>query len=157
MITLSQLSYISNIMQPRTTLSDIKVFGTIRGKLAWCVHSTRVRVDDVKLLRRAVRVLKKRNVKVQYQKLELCSLSLAVYSDAGFASNWDLSSPLRFVVVMVDNGKRCSFLHWNSYKNSRVTPSLLGADVYSSCDALGVKISFQLALQPIIERMITAY
>ena len=133
-----------------STRPDLAFLGA---KLAQ-VKAENVTIDDMKLLRRAIRILKERNVKLQYEKLDLGSLSLAVYSDAGFATNWDLSSQLGFVVLMVDRRKRCSFLHWNSYKCSRVTRSVLGAEVYAFCDAMDVGISFQLALQPILGRLI---
>ena len=76
-ISLEQQDYISGINRPSAIKPDGRVFQTIRRKLSWCVHSTRpdlayygaklaqvkaekVTVDDMKLLRRAVRVLRKR-------------------------------------------------------------------------------------------------
>ena len=130
-ISLEQQDYISGINRPSAIKPDSKVFQTIRGKISWCVHSTRpdvayygaklaqikaekVTVDEMKLLRRAVRALWQRSVQLKHRKLDLNTISLAVYSDAGFATNWDMSSQLGFIVLLVDDSKKCSILHWNS-------------------------------------------
>ena len=70
--------------------------------------------DDMRLLKRAIKLLKENAVELKYQKLELNTASLAVYTDAGFVTNADMTSQLGFIVLMTDASKRCVVLHWNS-------------------------------------------
>lgn len=169
--TLDQKHYASSINGIMLENPQKELFVKIRGQLAWCAHSTRPDLafyaarlaqvkrdeftrDDVKLLRRATRMLKQKAKVLKYHKLDPSSASLAVYTDASFATNKDLSSQLGFVVLLTDASKKCALLHWNSYKSHRVTRSVLGSEVYAFCDGMDVGISFQLALEPILGRKV---
>ena len=57
--------------------------------------------DDIKLLNNTVRIIQM-DSHINISKLEIKSIYIAGYADAGFANNKDLSSQLGFIVMLND-------------------------------------------------------
>eukprot|EP00172_Hildenbrandia_rubra_P000685 Plantae.Rhodophyta-Hildenbrandia_rubra.ctg13760.p1 GENE.Plantae.Rhodophyta-Hildenbrandia_rubra.ctg13760~~Plantae.Rhodophyta-Hildenbrandia_rubra.ctg13760.p1 ORF type:complete len:195 (-),score=19.65 Plantae.Rhodophyta-Hildenbrandia_rubra.ctg13760:621-1205(-) len=111
----------------------------------------------MRLLKKAINLLHKKTVTLKLPKLDLETCKLAVRSDASFATNEDHASQLGYVVVMVDATKKCSVLHWSSCKSKRSIRSVLGAEVYAFCDAMDITAAFQIALRPVVSRVLPVH
>lgn len=61
--------------------------------------------------------------------LDKVSLQLRVYTDGSFANNSDLSSQLGCLILLAAETGRCVILSFRSYKCTRVTRSVLAAEV----------------------------
>ena len=116
--------------------ADQGILRKLRGNLSWCVYATRpdlacywakpsqvqkrrVKNTETRLLSKVVKLLKNQNVLLILRRLDLDTLRIAVYTDAGFASNWDQTSQLGFVLVFNDARRKCSIIRWSSYKSHR--------------------------------------
>ena len=130
-ITVNQIHYIESIQNLKFIKAEPSIFANLLGKLAWCLYCThpdasyyaaklaQTKSEDItelemKMLKKAIRLLKNTIIQLTYPKLDLNTAILAVYSDSSFAANRDLHSQLGFVVLLVDGSKRCFMLHWNS-------------------------------------------
>ena len=128
---MKQERYIVGVEQAASAASQEDLFTSLRGRLSWWPSSTRtdlsyytaklgqVRPDEcgkreINLLRKAIIILKEKNIQLTYPKLDHKTESFMVYKDAGFATNADMTSQLGFIVLMTDESKRCAILHWNS-------------------------------------------
>lgn len=169
--TLDQEDYIGRLNKIKSLNPDPECFAKARGQIAWRALSTRpdlaflsaklsqrkpneINRDDMKLLKKAVKLLQDINVTLKHHKLDMETVSIAACADASFASNWDLSSQLGYIVLLTDATKKCSILHWSSSKSHRVTRSALGSEVYAFCEGMDIGLAFQFALEAIIGRRI---
>lgn len=66
-----------------------------------------------------------------YVKLDIDSMYLALFVDASFAGNKDLTSQLGFILCLMDGKNKCNIVHYGSSKSKRVTRSVLSAELYS--------------------------
>lgn len=58
-------------------------------------------------------------------------LHIAVFVDAAFANNRDLSSQLGFIVALMDSQGAANIIHYSSQKSKRITRSALSAELYA--------------------------
>ena len=58
------------------------------------------------------------------------SLKLLIFTDTSFANNRDLSSQIRYILVLVDASGTANILHWSLIKYKRVTRSVLASELY---------------------------
>lgn len=68
-------------------------------------------------------------------KLEVESIPIALYADAAFANNRNLTSQLGFIVLLKDKNDNAAIINYVSFICDRVIRSVLGAEVsaYSHC------------------------
>jgi len=123
-------------------------FCSKRMQLAWLAHSrpdvlyevsqlTQVtqsrfeenRRDVIKATNRVIGFVKENAVAVRFPKLELSSLRVVGISDASFATNYDSSSQLGYIVLIADAKGRAIPIFFKSYKARRVTRSVMGAEL----------------------------
>lgn len=71
---------------------------------------------------------------LRYRKLGE-PLTLKAYADAAFATNYDLSSHIGFIIILCDSSGRAHILDYSSKKSKRVVRSIMGAEVYAFADA----------------------
>jgi hypothetical protein len=79
-----------------------------------------------------------RNVKLRYNKMDVDSLYLLVYSDVSFKSRPDGSSQIGFVMLLADKFDTCAVLSYSSSKCSRVVMSSFAADTLAFTEGFDV-------------------
>ena len=153
-----------------TRISDIdqKEFRLQRGKLLYITQTSQpqaaygaarlsqikpddAKPEDVLALNKCIRSLQQNPRQgLSFPKLEMNSVSLRVYVDAGHNTNSDLTSQLGVVVLLVDKNLRCNILHWSSKKCARHTKSMISAETYAFADGYDVGLSFKMLLQDML-------
>lgn len=68
---------------------------------------------------------------ITFQKMDMSTTELRVYTDASFANNRDLSSQLGWCIYAMDAAGRCNLLHWSSRKCRRVFKSTFAAELFA--------------------------
>ena len=144
----SQVSYIEGITELETG-SLAEKFASLRGKIAYATNQTcpvqtcrlnmlsqipakDATMADLKKLRRILKELRSGDsTGLLFQKLDLSTVELRVYTDASFANNADLSSQLGWCIFAVDATGRCNLLHWSSRKCRRVVKSTFAAELFA--------------------------
>ena len=93
----------------------------------------------------AIRKLRKER-QITVPKLDMSSVYIAGYADAGFANNKDLPSQLGFIVLLKDVNDNSTIMHYGSWKCHRVTRSVLGAEfcAFSHCLDYLLTLSYDL-------------
>ena len=81
-------------------------------------------------------MLQQKCFSILFPKLDLESTSIRGHSDAGFATNQDLTSQLDMVVVLLDKLENAAIMCYSSWKSRKVIRSVLAAEVYalSACN-----------------------
>ena len=73
-------------------------------------------------------------------------LHMAVFVDAAFANNRDLSSQLGFIVTLMDNEGAANIIHYNSQKSKRITRSALAAELYAMMNGFDTAAALKVLL-----------
>jgi len=76
-----------------------------------------------------------KTLSLMYAPLDKETLHLRVYANASFASNDDLSSQMRYIVLLCDGHSRCHVMTYSSRKSIRVVKSIMAGEVYAFADA----------------------
>jgi len=92
------------------------------------------RRDVIKATNRVIGFVKDNAVTARFPKLELSSLRVIGISDASFATNYDSSSQLGYIVFIADAKGRAIPIFFKSYKARRVTRSVMGAELIAFSD-----------------------
>lgn len=87
---------------------------------------------------------------LNFVKLESSSLRIAVFADASFACNADLSSQLGFVVTLMDAHYSANIVHYSSFKSKRITRSVLAAELFAVVYAFDYESTVRLAVNGIM-------
>lgn len=110
---------------------------------------------DVKQLNKAIaQATQDPNRGLKFVQLDLDSLCMAVFVDAGFATNPDKSSQIGFIIVLMDKHNRMNVVHYGSSKSKRVTRSVLAAELFSLVHGFDVASVLRLALNDMLDRII---
>jgi len=132
--------------------ADFAELRRARAQLSWLVHSRPdicvvanklAQVTEklfsekhVKLYNSSVKYLKATNkTAMVMRQLDKDSLHIRAYADASFATNYDQTSQLGYIIALCDKFDNASILHFQSYKSRRVARSVLGAETYAFADA----------------------
>lgn len=108
---------------------------------------------DLKELRSIFHALKEDKECLRFRALDLSSVRLVCYSDAGFASHEDdLRSQLGFVIAMVDDAGRANVVAYASRKCRRVTRSVLASELLALVEGYDMAASLSTQLQEILNR-----
>ena len=97
--------------------------------MVWLAHSTRpdtlflvaklsqVRIqdlnrDNIELLEKAMSPIHhSSDICIQFDELDIHSLTMCAYSDVSFASNRDLTSQIGFIIILRDRSNHFHILH----------------------------------------------
>ena len=165
----SQAAYVAAIEDVSTgSLSDR--FASLRGKLAYATNQTcplqscrlnrlsqipadRATPADMKrLLKLLAEAQQEPKSGLFFQKLDLDTVELRVYTDASFANNPDLSSQLGWCVFAVDATGRCNLLAWSSRKCRRVVKSTFAAELFALIQGYDSGMAMKHSLSAIVGR-----
>lgn len=109
----------------------------------------------VKQFDTAVKYLKKtKEISLQMKKLDLDNIHIRAYADASFATNYDETSQLGYIVLLSDKSCNANILHFASYKSKRVPRSVSGAETYAFADAFDFAYCAKKDLELILRRKV---
>jgi hypothetical protein len=78
--------------------------------------------DNIKSLNKRLSwQIKNINRGLKFIKLDINTLQLLAFMDASFTNNKDLSSQIRYIIVLADAIKKANIIYWSSVKCKRVT------------------------------------
>jgi transposase InsO family protein len=89
-----------------------------------------------------------------FRTLDVSSLQITVFSDAGFANAANYTSQLGAVILLTDGEKNANILHWFSNKAKRITRSVAAAELYAMVQALDIAYVLAHTLERILHRKI---
>ncbi|KHJ32521.1 hypothetical protein EV44_g3645 [Erysiphe necator] len=92
-----------------------------------------------------------------FKSLNLDSVKLVVYTDPFGANNNDMSSQIRYVIVMVDDNNTANLLHWSSIKCKLITRSVLASELYAMVHGFDMGIAIKTTICAMLGRQIPLY
>ena len=88
---------------------------------------------------------------LKFVKLDTNTMQLVVSTDASFANNRDLSSPIGYVIVLADATKKANIVHWSSVKCKRVTRSVLASELYGMAHGFDIGAAIKSTVDKILQ------
>jgi hypothetical protein len=94
-----------------------------------------------------------------YILLDLAIAKLFVFVDSSFANNKDLSSQIRYKIILANEtpgrpNKFCikgNLIYWSSTKSKRITRSILASEIYSIITGINIAFALGLILELIVK------
>ena len=161
----------SETLQSSATFPD---FRSMRMKLAWISHTRadvlfeisqlaqiteerfqKERSACIRRINKAVRFAKNHDIAIKVPKLWFETLRVVGYSDSSFANNWDLTTQLGHIVLLVDGNGRAARISFNSYKARRVVRSAMPGEVIAFSDMFDVAVTLVQELCTINNRKVS--
>ena len=126
-------AYVASVCQPEAAY-DLSV----------AAQAIKLTEKDVKTLNKRIQWQLENAVRgLRFVRLNKESLQLLVFTDASFINNKDLSSQIKYVLVMADVSGRANILHWSSVKCKRVTRSVLASELYAMAHGFDIGASIK--------------
>ena len=124
---LRKLGYIANGTRPDMSF-DFSSLSRLKTKDLSSTH--------IRDLNQDVRELQKTELGIVFPKLDIESVCIRGYSDAGFANTDDLKSQLSIMIFLIDKHCNASLIHYASWKSRRIVRSVLAAELFAfvSCN-----------------------
>lgn len=91
---------------------------------------------------------------LKYVPLDLNSLIMDVFVDAGFGTNKDSSSQLGFRIKLMDKQGYGNIIEYRRRKTKRITRSVLDAELFAMVHGFDVAATNRLTLNAMIDRLI---
>lgn len=168
-----QTNYISKLCKLPKVCS-FKEYSSLRAKLLWltqtrpditCAIAIATQVTEerfnlaqkekIKDLNAAVsHIQKTKKLSLKFPELDRASLQMRVYTDASFASNYDLSSQLGYLVFLADKNNLAHLISWSSHKSKRVSRSVHGSEVMAFADGFDMAFAIRHDLQLMLSQSI---
>jgi hypothetical protein len=143
-------AYIASICQPEATF-DLSVAAQ---------HQEPAESDITVLNKRLDWQMKNISRGLTYVKLDLLSAKLYVFVNGSFTNNKDLSSQIRFEVILANKtiGEDeftiySNLIHWSSTKSKRVTRSVLASEIYRIVAGTDISFAISSTLKMITEQL----
>lgn len=119
---------------------------------------TKPEKKDFKQLNKTIsRTLNGVNKGINFIPLDLDTVFMAVFVDAGFAANPDSSSQLGFVITLMDNEGNANIVHYGSLKFERVTRSVLASELFAMVHGFDIACTIRLTLNKMPNRVIALH
>lgn len=111
--------------------------------------------EDVKFLNRHIRqCVNRSDMGLKFVKLEQSSVRLAVFADAGFATNKDKTSQLGYVITLMDGNSNANIIHYGSCKAKRVARSVLSAELLAIILSFDIASTIRIAVNDIFGKQV---
>lgn len=94
---------------------------------------------------------------LQFVKLDVTTIKLGLFIDAGFATNRDMTSQLGFLMVSVEDKLNADIFLYRSTKYKYVTKSVLAAELYAMVLGFDVCSTIRLGISDIFGKPIPLY
>ena len=88
---------------------------------------------------------------LMFVPLNIYSLNLIVFTDTSFANNKDLSSQIRFVIILTDQNQTTNIIHWSLIKCKCVTRSVLASKLYTLAHGFNIRAIIKLTIKKILQ------
>lgn len=98
-------------------------------------------------MKRIIIIAKKNDSTFNFIKLYISTIRLSVFTDAGFASNWDHSSQLGYIISLVDAHQNSNLLHCRSFKSRQIARIVLAAGCFALNHAFDVSSTLRITLK----------
>lgn len=79
------------------------------------------------------------------------SIRPAIFSDASFAPNQDLTSQRRYVIGLVKSIENTEIIYYSSVKSERVTKSVLAAELFAAVSAFDTASTVRASMNGIFD------
>ena len=151
--------------------SDFQSFRSMRMRVAWLANTrpdmqfeisqlaqvTKERFDadpmaHIKKLNNSIRYAHDNIAHLPFPKLDLRSVRIVGYSDAAFANNYDATSQLGRVILLIDDDNNSIPIAFKSYKSRRVTRSVLSAEVIAFANLFDYAFSIRSQIEQALRR-----
>lgn len=104
-----------------------------------CAQVTKPLAQDAKRLNKTISQAKvDSELGLRFVAIDQATKRIAVFPDASFASNADLTCQLGFVITIADAKNNANIIHYSSFKSKRVTRSVIAADLYALAHAFDI-------------------
>jgi hypothetical protein len=77
-------------------------------------------------------------------------LQLLVFTDASFANNKDLSSQIRYVLVLINATRHANILYYSFIKYKRITKSVLAFKLYAIAYSFDISASIKFIIDKVL-------
>ena len=148
---MEQQHYVSTISKLEKS-STFETFRTTRHRLAWISHTRPEILAGVNILAQVTKdtfqqedititnslikhIHKNPELGLQYNKMDIETMEILVYSDGSFSGNNDGSSQVGFMNFLIDKNNTASLIEYSSSKSKRIVRSVLGAETFGMADA----------------------
>ena len=140
----ARASYIAGMCRPNVSYA-----------IAYCWQILEPTKSDMRYLNTIIRQLQDTsNRGLNFVKLDAQDVVSAIFTDAGFATNQDLSSQLGFLVTLMDKKGRTNVIHYASVKSRRISRSVLSSELYAMVVGFDVGSTMNATLRDIFSRRI---
>lgn len=92
------------------------------------------------------------NPNLKFILIDITSALLAVFADAAFATNADLTSQLEFLVALADKFINANVLQYARMKSKRVTRGVLSAELFAAVTSFDHASTFLVTLNSLLMR-----
>ena len=165
---MEQEHYVPTITKLEKT-STFETFRTTRHRLAWISHTRPEILAGVNILAQVTKdtfqqedititnslikhIHKNPELGLQYNKMDIETMEILVYSDGSFSGNNDGSSQVGFMNFLIDKNNTASLIEYSSSKSKRIVRSVLGAETFGMADACDASIVLQHDIKKITGR-----
>lgn len=107
-------------------------------------------IDDVLQLNKFIRKAKIHIFNFNFPRLATGYLHLVVFTDASFAKNQDLSSQLRYIIVLAYDHGNSNLIYYRSFKSQRVALSALAAKLFALSRAFDMASTIKVSLNALL-------
>jgi hypothetical protein len=87
---------------------------------------------------------------LKFVKLNINTIQLIVFTDAFFTNNKNLSSQIRYIIVLADTIKKANIVHWSSVKYKRVIQSVLVSELYNIVHGFNISAAIKSTVDKIL-------
>lgn len=109
-------------------------------------------------LRNIIQELKTDDEELQFKPLDLETVKVVCFSDAGFASNIeDYRSQMGYIVAMVDGKNNANIVAFASKKGRRVTRSVLASELFALVEGYDVAQSLASQIGEVLGRQVNVH
>lgn len=112
------------------------------------------RIDFKALNNAIISMLNSPEKGLNFVPLDLDSIVMAVFVDAGFGANLDSSSQLGFIITVMDKNGYANVVHYGSLKSKRVTRSVLAAELFAMVHGFDISSTIRLAFNSMLDKVI---
>lgn len=112
-------------------------------------------VKDFKVLKKAIdSTIKTKARKLLFLLLDLDSIFMAVFVNAGFATDSDSSPQPRSILTLFGARDRANIIYYSSIKFKGVTESVLPAEIFATVHRFDVSSTTRLVIKNMLDRVI---
>lgn len=101
-------------------------------------------------LNKLIQQAKEGGIRLKFTNLNTTTIRVAVFTDASFAKNLDISSKLGYLMLLADEQRNANLLDYRSFKSKIVARSALSAELFALSHAYDVASTVTVALNDML-------